>query len=79
MDGQVIAHSSYDDANGVNSWTTSAPGSDALAAAALLGLSGEPGHELLDAFTEGPQEFPCKAARYMWTGMVAASGAACCD
>ncbi|WP_052546162.1 hypothetical protein [Enhygromyxa salina] len=86
VEGEVIVHATYDDTIGLDSWTTSTPGGDALAAAALFGLSGAPGHALLDAFTEGPQAFPCsefgkgvlKAARYMWTGMVAASGAACC-
>lgn len=48
VDGEAIAHSSYDDANGLVSWTSSEPGTGELAAAALAGLSG-------DAADEGPE------------------------
>ncbi|PRP96584.1 hypothetical protein ENSA5_36600 [Enhygromyxa salina] len=86
VDGEAIAHSSYDDANGVASWRSSAPGTDALAGAALVGLSGGAADELLNVFTEGPQEFPCskwgkkvlRAGKYIWGAMVAASAGACC-
>jgi hypothetical protein len=82
VDGEMIAHSSYDDANGVDSWISSAPGTDALAAAALAGAA----DELLHTFAEGPHEFPCsawgkkvlRAGKYIWGAMVMGSAAACC-
>jgi hypothetical protein len=86
VDGETIAHSSYDDANGVVSWTTADPEMGELAAAALVGLSGGAADELLDAFAGGPQEFPCsdwgkkvlRAGKYIWGAVVTGGGAVCC-
>ncbi|PRQ10055.1 hypothetical protein [Enhygromyxa salina] len=86
VNGEALVHATWDDANGVSSWTSSVPGAGALAGAALTALEGEAGTALLDAFTGDSQVFKCsawgkkvlRAGKYIWGAAVMGSAAACC-
>jgi hypothetical protein len=85
VDGETVAHSHYDETDGVVSWTSSEPETGELVAAALAGLSGGVADELLDAFI-GSQEFPCsewgkkalRAGKYVWGSVVMGGAGVCC-
>ncbi|WP_052547944.1 hypothetical protein [Enhygromyxa salina] len=86
VDGEAIAHSSWDAASGVSNWTSSDPAASELAAGALVALGGGAGAALLDAFAGDSQAFKCsawgkkvlRAGKYIWVGVVASATVACC-
>ena len=87
VEGETLAHVSYD---GTDTGTETDTDTEWLAldtesgAAALFGLDQGVADELF--FALGPQEFGCsefgvgvlQAGKFIWVGMVAATGAACC-
>ncbi|WP_146658149.1 hypothetical protein [Enhygromyxa salina] len=86
VDGEAIVHSTWDASTGLTNWISSTPEASELASAALVGLAGGPGTELMDAFGGESQAFKCsawgkkvlRAGKYIWSGVVAASAGVCC-